>query len=98
MDPTDLEGALSPPLGRHPGLPGGLEGCWPDKLTPGIAGDRAQRGAKYEASPLQALAVSKRDTRHTGRRVPQAFVSHAGIEQRGCLLRPGAALAEGVRR
>lgn len=38
--PTDLEGALSPPLGRHPGLPEGHEGCWPGALTTGIARDR----------------------------------------------------------
>lgn len=39
LGPTDLGEALSPPLGMHPGLPEGHEGCWPDELTTGIAGN-----------------------------------------------------------
>lgn len=39
LGPTDPGEALSPPLGTHPGLPEGHEGCWPDELTTGIAED-----------------------------------------------------------
>lgn len=74
--PTDLEGALSPPLGRHPRLPEGREGCWPDELSTGIASGRSTWGQEMQIWILTYIfTVSKLDMSQVGREVIQAFMN-----------------------
>lgn len=65
LGPTGLEGALSPPLERHPGLPEGHKGCWPVELTTGIAGDRHRVAVKaYLSSCVHFHSLKAGHTSH----------------------------------
>lgn len=76
MGPNDLGGALSPPLGRHPVLPEGHEGCWPDELTTGIAGKRGPEEQQMQIWILACIfTLSELDVpSHTARQVLQVFI------------------------